>query len=528
MLRNLTCKIFTALSGLLLSLVIMGNWNPLMAAELSAPLKVIPQYGTAALAPGAAVTVNVLVTIEAPEIKPATKRPPVAVSLVIDRSGSMEEAKKLEYAKSAGKTLVKGLSPEDSFALTVYDDGVQVLSPLAPVTDKDKLLRIINGISPGGATFLSGGLEKGIEQLKSVRKEGPCRVILLSDGLANRGVVNNELVAAIGAKARNSGVSVSTIGLGLDFNEDLMQFLAQRGGGQYYYIKDSEDLPAVFKQELNLVAASFTKNLRAAFTPSEGVEDVKVYGYSGNKTGKTADIEMSDLSSGEKRQIMLRFKVTPSSAPGNRQLGMLKLDYIDQIDGESKIIDLPVAIEVIADESARKDASARHEASIKLVNEEVLLLDAEEAHVAAVAELEKGNVKEAKAIMREQQSSLAMAAPANKAVASKMEQMAQDEKNMDAASRDTDMLKSMSKSSKASAYMSAKGQTQGLMLKRGDTGFMVEKLQNALKAKGLYSKDVDGVYSPDVEAAVKQFQKSQSINADGVAGPETMRALGVQ
>ena len=488
-------------------------------------LKIEARCDAAALAPEVEVEVKVLIAIRAPEIPSVATRPPVAVSLVIDRSGSMEEAKKIDYAKAAGKVLVRSLKTNDLFALTVYDSEVQVLYPLAKVTDKEKLIRMINAIRPGSTTFLSGGLEKGIEQLKSIRKEGPCRVILLSDGLANRGITGAEQVAAIGARARNTGVSVSTIGLGLDFDETLMQLLAQRGGGQYYYIKDSEDLPAVFRQEMNLVAASFTRDMRVVFTRAKGVENLKIYGYSSTDKNRDTDIEMGDLSAGENRQMLLRFKVK-SGASGKQDLGVLRFRYTDQNDGKPRDISVPLHLDVVADKAVRDKTEAAQASVLREVRAEAALLDAEEAHVAAMAELEKGNVKNAKAMLQAAQGSLA-AAPSSQANSAKIAAMARDESQLEQAAQDEQMQKSMNKASKASAYQSSKGQKQGLMLQRGDKGYQVEKLQQALKDQGYYAGDVDGLFGPELEKAVQKFQRSKLLPANGIADPATLGALGL-
>ncbi|MDR3176795.1 MAG: VWA domain-containing protein [Desulfovibrio sp.] len=504
----------------------LGLFAPLAHAA-GAVLKADVGYSIAALAPDVSVTVNVLITIKAPEGTSREKRLPVAVSLVIDRSGSMSEAKKMNYAKTAAKTLVNSLDADDMLAIVTYESMVKVVSPLGKVTDKGKLLRIIDGISPGGMTFLSGGLEAGVRQLESARREGPCRVILLSDGLANKGVTDPELVAGIGAKARNSGAGVSTIGLGLDFNEDLMQHLAQRGGGQYYYIKDSEYLPAVFKQELALVVDSFTRDLRASFTPASGVGNVKIYGYSSKTRDKTVDIEMGDISSGENRQIMMQLTVNPDKRSGFQDMGVLELNYVSQEDGAPHKMSFPAQIAVLADESARKEAEERNAAQVQVVRDETLLLEAEEAQVAAVDELRKGNTENARKILREQESYLSAAAPKNKAAASKLARMRAVDANLDKAQNDEAMQKAMMKESKASAYMSAKGQKQGILLRPGDSGFMVEKLQNALKDQGIYSGKVDGVYSAEVENAVRTFQQNKSLAVDGIAGADTLMALGL-
>jgi Ca-activated chloride channel family protein len=500
---------------------------PAQAAGQKADLAADVGYSAAALAPDVSVTVNVLVTIKAPDSPPGEKRLPVAVSLVIDRSGSMSEARKMAYAKTAAKTLINSLDSSDMLGIVTYDSSVDVVSPLRKVTDKRKLIRMIDGISPGGMTFLSGGLEAGVAQLRDTRREGPCRVILLSDGLANQGVTDPELVASLGAKARNSGIGVSTIGLGLDFNEDLMQHLAQRGGGQYYYIKDSEYLPAVFKQELALVVDSFTRDLRASFTSSAGVGKVKIYGYNSQSRDKTTDIEMGDLSSGENRQIMMQLTVTPDKKSGSQELGVLELNYVDQSDGSAHTVSLPAQIPVLAEESARREAEESGAAEVRAVREEVLLLEAEEAQVAAVDELRKGNTENARKILGEQARALSPAAPANKAVASKLAKIKDVDANLDKAQNDAALQNRMRKESKASAYMSAQGKKQGIMLQPGDSGFMVEKLQDALKAQGIYSGKVDGVYSMEVENAVRAFQQNKALTVDGIAGAETMKALGL-
>ncbi|MDR3362003.1 MAG: peptidoglycan-binding protein, partial [Desulfovibrio sp.] len=87
--------------------------------------------------------------------------------------------------------------------------------------------------------------------------------------------------------------------------------------------------------------------------------------------------------------------------------------------------------------------------------------------------------------------------------------------------------KKIAKAGKASAYMSAKGQTQGIMLRKGDSGFMVERLQTALKQAGYYAPPINGVYGDDVENAVKDLQKAKSIIVDGIAGSATLQALGL-
>jgi Ca-activated chloride channel family protein len=511
---------------LLLALLAQGAYLCASAAASVSALQATSLTSPAALAPAEAVKLRVIVVIEAPSIAPSQKRLPVAVSLVLDRSGSMSEARKMSYAKVAAKVLVDSLAPDDMLGLVAYDEAVRVLAPVAPVTDKERLTKLIDSLNPGGTTFLSGGLEQGIKQLNSFRREGPSRVILLSDGLANKGVTDPELVAGIGAKSKNTGVAVSTLGLGLDFNEDLMQLLAQRGGGRYYYIKDSEFLPSVIREELAHIAGSFTDNLRVTITWTPGVSGVEVIGYETSKKDNQLDVGMGDFTAGEKRQIALEFAVSPKIAAGRQKLGELSLAYKNNDAGIEQEVSLPIEVEVLADADARGRLEKTNAAAVAKVNEEFLLLEAEAAHVRALEELERGRVDEARKLLREQQGFLA-AAPESKVAANKLAKLKQDEAQLDEARGNAEMQKSMAKSGKASFYGSASGSKQGIMLQKGDKGFQVERLQTALKKAGFYKGAVDGVYAQEVVDAVKELQKTKGIDVDGIAGPTTLRALGI-
>jgi Ca-activated chloride channel family protein len=515
---------FALFLTLFCNVIIFGM--PAAASDSGRTLKAYSLLSPAALAPAESAKVRVIIVIEAPDIAPAKERPPISVALVIDRSGSMSETRKLEYAKEAARVLVDNLKPDDNLSLVAYADGVSVIAPLAPVTDKKRLSALIDNLKPGGSTFLSGGLSEGIEQLKSVRREGPCRVILLSDGLANKGVTDAELVAAIGAKADGTGISVSSLGLGLDFNEDMMQLLAQRGGGRYYYIKDSEFLPSVVREELADLADAFTDRLRVTVTWAPGVSGVKVIGYETSKKDNGLEIGMSDIAAGEKRQIALEFAVSPEIAAGRRELGVLRLAYKNRDTGVDQSVSLPIMVDVSADAAERWKIEKVKAATVAGVNEEFLLREAEAAHVKALEELRQGKVEEARKLLRSQQSALA-AAPASKAVGNKLDKMRQVEAQLDAAVQDQDLQKNMTKSGKASFLRTASGSKQGIMLRSGDKGYLVERLQTTLKQAGVYKGAVDGVYGPDVVEAVKEFQKTKGLAVDGIAGTTTLQTLGI-
>ena len=155
------------------------------------------------------------------------KRAPVNVAIVLDKSGSME-GDKIAKAKDAAIAAIGRLGSDDIVSVVAYDSTVQVIVPATKLSDKESVIEQIRRIEAGGSTALFAGVSKGADELrKFLDKNRVNRVILLSDGLANVGPQSPSELGALGASLMKEGISVSTMGLGLDYNEDLMTKLAQ-------------------------------------------------------------------------------------------------------------------------------------------------------------------------------------------------------------------------------------------------------------------------------------------------------------
>jgi Ca-activated chloride channel family protein len=182
-------------------------------------------------------------------------RTPLAISIVIDRSGSMSGSK-LEQAKSSAIDIVKRLHEDDRVSVIVYDDKVDVLLDLMPASAAIALIQPkLEEVFANGSTNLHGGWLKGAELL-APRTNGKelCRVILLSDGQANQGMVDIDRICGQVSDLARAGISTTTVGFGLGFNEELMTAIAHAGQGNAWYGERVEDLMESFDSEMSYLS----------------------------------------------------------------------------------------------------------------------------------------------------------------------------------------------------------------------------------------------------------------------------------
>lgn len=254
---------------------------------------------------------------------------PLNLALVIDKSGSMSADDKLVRVKSALLTLVSQLRPTDVLSIVVFDSEAEVLLPAQKVVDPNEIKSIIRSIEPGSATNLHAGLMLGYrEAMKHFRKESTNRVILLTDGIANQGVVEPEKIAVASQSYNDRGIDLSTIGVGLDLNKDLLRDLAKSGRGLFHFVSDSEDIEKVFVKELQSLISPVASepNLKIELDPGLVLE--KVYGYEPRISENSVKIKLDNMNSGMTEVVLLR--VRPGSEIEKSQLPVkVTLSYFD-------------------------------------------------------------------------------------------------------------------------------------------------------------------------------------------------------
>lgn len=240
-------------------------------------------------------------------------RLPLLLALVLDRSGSMSGGK-VETAKRAALAVVDRLEGRDSVAVVVYDDRIDTLQPLSPVTAelRARLLRDLARVQARGSTALHEGWLTGCRAIagESLPAEAGvlARCFLLTDGLANVGLTDAEAIASEAAGVfSNAGIVTSTFGIGADYDEGLLAPMAVAGGGQFHHLRQPEEIARTFTGELGEMFHVAAANVLLEVEVPYGVEAEAISAYRLDPEPGRASASIGDLLAGEERHVVVRF-----------------------------------------------------------------------------------------------------------------------------------------------------------------------------------------------------------------------------
>jgi Ca-activated chloride channel homolog len=239
----------------------------------------------------------------------ARPRVPVNAVLILDRSGSMRGVK-IERAREAARSLVEVLGPQDRIAIVEFssDASVLVSSTAVSADARDRALAAVEALEVGGGTNMAKAFDAGAPELARGRAHGRVdKVFLASDGQANEGIADRAGLLAL-ARRDFGSATLSTFGIGNDYDEDLMSALAAQAGGRARYIDSPRMLAAAFRDELSRAAALVARGVRVRVTGLQGVSLERVLGYEPDAEGW---VRVPDFAAGEERRVLARLTIPP-------------------------------------------------------------------------------------------------------------------------------------------------------------------------------------------------------------------------
>ena len=304
--------------------------------------------------------------------------PPANLVFLVDVSGSMNSPDKLPLVKKALRLLTQQLRAQDKVTIITYASGEKLVLPPTSGKDKDTILRAVNSLEAGGATSGERALRMAYDEAqKAFVKNGINRILLATDGDFNVGVADTETLKSMVAEKRKSGISLSTLGFGADnYNEEMMEQIADAGDGNYSYIDSEKEAKKVLQHQLTSTLATVAQDVKiqVEFNPAT-VKEYRLVGYT-NRTLRNEDfnndkVDAGDIGSGHSVTALYeiipqgktgwladsRYQKAPAADGSKNEYAYVKVRYKLPGQSASKLIEQPVPARSIP--LAQADADTR-------------------------------------------------------------------------------------------------------------------------------------------------------------------------
>ncbi len=328
------------------------------------------------------------------ELNKLSDRTAVNIALVIDKSGSMS-GDKIEKAKEAAIMAINRLGKDDIVSIITYDSTVNVLVPATKLTDKQSVIQKIRTLDSGGSTALFAGVSKGVGEInKFFDRNKVNRIILLSDGQANIGPKSPGELGELGLALGKKGISVTTIGLGLGYNEDLMVALAGKSDGNHAFVKNATDLVKIFNLEFNDVLSVIAQEIVVKIKCNNGIRPVKILGRDAEINGQNVITVLNQLYSKQEKYVLLEVEIPPNEVNSIAKIATVELSYANMLTGTNDELNSKVAVRFSASEKLVEESVDR-EVMIEAISQ-VAILNTQKA----IKLRDEGKVKEAKEVLR--------------------------------------------------------------------------------------------------------------------------------
>jgi Ca-activated chloride channel family protein len=258
---------------------------------------------------------------------------PMNLAIVIDRSGSMK-GDRIANAMTAAVGAIERLRDGDSVTVVAFDSSAQVVIPPTRVSSatRGSMEAAVRNIRLGGDTCISCGMQEAMAQLANTSLSGDRvnRMILLSDGATNSGIKDVPGLRAMANRMTGKGVTISTIGVDVDFDEKVMAALAAEGNGRHYFVANPSGLPAVFSQEFDDILSSVAKEAELSIELAPGVEVAEVFDRSFRREGSKIIVPFGTFSAKQEKTVLMKLRV-PADRDGAQPVADVKLAYRDLV-----------------------------------------------------------------------------------------------------------------------------------------------------------------------------------------------------
>jgi len=253
---------------------------------------------------------------------------PVDLIIVLDRSSSMA-GEKLHDAKQAIINIINTMGGEDRLGLLSYSDQVQHHSPLVKMTpaNRSRIISNVRGIHASGATNLGSGLQESIRMLRQTEATSNAKIMLISDGMANRGITDPKTLGAIATQVVKNEASISTIGVGVEFNEYLMTRIADQGSGTYHFLEDPNGFAAIFHEEFSRTKITAATGIEIHIPLEKGMTLAEAAGYPVENKNGVGVFRPGTLLSGQSRTFFVSLQI-PTGRERDFRLDNITAHYL--------------------------------------------------------------------------------------------------------------------------------------------------------------------------------------------------------
>ena len=345
--------------------------------------------------------------IDVADLEGSTVRRPIDLALVLDTSGSMAAA--LPLLKRATLGIVERLRPEDRLTIVSYSTGAEVVFQSGPegidAAGQAELERAVAGLLPEGGTNLSAGLEKAAEALglgefagENVAEAGAARrILVLSDGKANQGITEPEALGRVVERFRDSGLALSSLGLGLAYDADLLTALADAGGGAYHYAADAQALTPVYAAEVDALQTVVAFDAKLTLDLPAGARVAEVYSWPSRQREGVTHVRLGDLSAGRSLKVVARLQVDAGAELDLREVVKVGLTHGVAADEAIALQSAELqSLEVVLSDDAEFVAGSEQADVVEDLRNVLVAKTVREARRQAA----QGNVNEARDLLR--------------------------------------------------------------------------------------------------------------------------------